>query len=157
MTVTVRLMLTWYRMLTVRRPIIGIERRRPVRARQRLVIRRQEVFLAERPRQLAQSVSRTRLSPGQVAKVTPHQEEVVGKETSSCKVMVITNGHGQVNVRQDKDPLHLDPVTRSKWPSTCAVTVGKTVGGRSRCPAFTSTGSTQHRELEAGLEIAYWR
>jgi len=47
-------MLTWYKTLTVRRPIIGTERRRPVRARQRLVIRRQEVFLAERRRQLAQ-------------------------------------------------------------------------------------------------------
>ena len=44
-------------MLTVRRPIIGIERHRPARARQRLVIRRQEVPLAERRRQLAQFVS----------------------------------------------------------------------------------------------------
>jgi len=56
-----------------------------------------------------------------------------------------------------KTPFTSTPVTSSKWPSTCAVTVGKTVGGRSRCPAFTSTGSTQHRELEAGMEIAYWR
>ena len=70
---------------------------------------RQEVFLAERRRQLAQFVSRTRLSPGQVTKVTQHQEEVVGNETSLRKVMVISNGHGQVSVRKDKDPLHLDP------------------------------------------------
>jgi len=69
--------------------------------------------------------------------------------------MVITNGHGQVSVHKDKDSLPLDPVTRSKWPSTCAVTVGKTVGGRSRCPTFASTGSTQHRKLKAGMEIAY--
>ena len=137
-------------MLTVRRPIIGIERRQGSPAPSR-----QEVFLAERRRQLAQFVSRTRMSPGQVTKVTQHQEEVVGKETSPRKVIVITNGHGQVSVHKDKDPLHLAPVTRSKWPSTCAATVGKTVGGRSRCPAFASTGLTQHRKLEAGMEIAH--
>ena len=49
------------------------------------------------------------MSPGQVTKVTLHQEEVVGKETSLRKVMVITNGSGPVSVRKDKDPLHLDP------------------------------------------------
>ena len=96
-------------MLTVRRPIIGTRRRRPVRARQRLVIHRQEVFLAERRRQLAQFVSRTRLRPGQVTKVTLHQEKVVGKVTNPRREMVITNGHGQFNVRKDKDPLHLGP------------------------------------------------
>ena len=96
-------------MLTVRHPIIGTERRRLAKARQRLVIRRQEVLLAERRRLRAQFVSRTRLSPGQLTKVTQHQAEVVGKVTSLRQVMVITSGHGQVSVRKDKDPLHLDP------------------------------------------------
>ena len=136
--------------------IIGIERRRLVRARQHLVIHRQEVRPAVRQRRRAQFVSRTRLSPGQVTKVTLHQEEVVRKVTSLRKGMEIANGHGQVNART-KTPFTSTPFTKSKWPSTCAVTVGKTVGGRSRCPAFASTGSTQHRELEARLKIAYWR
>ena len=86
-----------------------------------------------------------------------HQEEVVGKVTSPPREMITTNGNGQVNVRKDKDTPRIAPFTKSKWPSTCAVTIGKTVGGRSRCPAFASTGSTQYRKLEARLEIAYWR
>ena len=102
-------MSTWYKMLTVRHPIIGIERRRLVKARQRRVIRRQGVRLAVHQRRRAQFVSRTRLSPGQVTKVTLYQEEVVGKVTSLRKGMEITNGHGQVHVRKDKDPLLLDP------------------------------------------------
>ena len=108
-TAIVRPRLIWYRMLTVRHPIIGIERRRPVRARQRRVIRRQVVRPAVRQRRRAQFVSRTRSSLGQVTKVTPCQEEVVGKVTNLRKGMAITNGHGQVHVRKDRDPLLLDP------------------------------------------------
>jgi len=53
-------MSTWCKMLTVRRPIIGTERRRPDKARQLLVIRRQEVHPAVRRRRRVRFVFRTR-------------------------------------------------------------------------------------------------
>ena len=144
-------MLTWYKMRIVQLPIIGIGRRRPVRARQLRVICRQAVHRAVRRRQRVRCVFKTRKNPG------PHQEGDVGKVTNPRREVVVTSDSGQVNVRKDKDPPRLDPRHQVKVAPTCAATVGKTVGGRSGRPTFASTGSTQRRELEAGLEIAYWR
>ena len=95
------------------------------------------------------------MSPGQVTKVTLHQEEVVGKETSLRKVMVITNGHGQVSVHKDKDPLHPDPRHQVKVALDLCRHRRKDSGRPVKVLAFMSTGSTQHRKLEAGMEITY--
>jgi len=81
-------MSTWCKVQTVRLPIIGTEKRRPVRARQLLVIRRQEVHLAVRRHRRVQFVFKTRKNPGL------HEEGDVGKVTNPRRKMVITNGNG---------------------------------------------------------------
>ena len=80
--------------------------------------------------QRVRCVSKTRKSPGL------HQEGDVGKVTSPRREIVIISDSGQVNVRKDKDPPHLDPRHQVK-----VATVGGTVGGRSGCSTFASTGS----------------
>ena len=97
-------MLTWCKAHIVQHPIIGIERRRPVRARQRRVIRRQVAHLAVRQHQRVRFVFKTRKNPGL------HQEGDVGKVTSPRREIVTTSDSGQVNVRKDKDPPHLAPL-----------------------------------------------
>ena len=94
-------MLTWCKVQIVRHPIIGIERRRPARARQLRVIRRQVVHLAVRQHRRVRFVFRTRSNPDL------HQEGDVGKVISPRREMVITSDSGQVNVHKDKDPPHL--------------------------------------------------
>ena len=133
-------------MPTVRRPIIEMKRRRPVRARQHLEIRRQEVHLAERRRQRAQSVSRTRWSPDM-----EHQEKVVGSPRKSQPP-----NEPQANVHKDKAPLHLGPRRQVKVALDFRRHSRKDNGrGRSRCPALTCAGPTQYRKLEAGMEITH--
>ena len=96
-------MSTWYKMRIVPLPIIGIVRRRPVRARQLRVICRQVVHRAVRLHQRVRYVFKTRKNPGL------HQEGGVGKVTNPRREIVIISGSGQVSVRKDKDPPRLDP------------------------------------------------
>ena len=96
-------MLTWCKVQTVRHPIIGIERRRPVRARQLRVIRRQVVYLAVRQHRRVRFAFKTRKRPGL------YQEGDVGKVPSPPLEVAISSDSGQVNVRKDNDPPRLDP------------------------------------------------
>ena len=96
-------MLTWCKARIVQLPITGIARRRPVRARQLRVIRRQVVPLAVRQHRRVRFVFKTRKNPDL------HQEGDVGKVTRPRREIVITSDSGQVNVRKDKDPPRLDP------------------------------------------------
>ena len=96
-------MSTWCKVRIVQLPIIGIVRRRPVRARQLRVICRQVVHRAVRLHQRVRYDFKTRKSPGL------HQEGDVGKATRTRREMVTTSDSGPVNVRKDKDPPRLDP------------------------------------------------
>jgi len=69
--------------------------------------------------------------------------------------MEMANGHGQVSVRKDKDPLHLDPLLQVKVALDLCRHRRKDSGRPVKVPRVYSTGSTQHRKLEARLEIAY--
>ena len=109
------------------------------------------MHLAVRPHQRVRCVFKTRKSPGL------HQEGDVGKVTSPRREIVIISDSGQVSVRKDKDPPRLDPRHQVKVAPDLRRHSRKDVGGRSGCSTFASTGSTQHRELEARMEIAYWR